>query len=89
MLSNATNQPRSAVELGLEDKVPVEDLLLIHIPEGYWTRLGQKLRVWLYELPKRFPKLVVYVTLCQEFWSDLKILKIEIKNASTKSSKLM
>ena len=39
---------------------------------GYCTTSSsfQKFRIWPKELPKRFQKLVISVTLCQKCWSD-------------------
>ena len=65
----------------------MSDSLWNIILKRYFTEFGQKFRVWPKELPKRFPKLVISVTLCQKFWSDLKILRIEIENASTYSKR--
>ena len=53
----------------------------------YYTKFGQKFRVWPKELSKRFPKPVISVIMCQQFWSELKILRMEIKNAGTTTSK--
>ena len=72
-------------KITVEDRV--SDSLWNIILKRYFTKFGQKFRVWPKEFPKRFPKLVISVTLCQKFWSDLKIFRMEIKNASTTSSK--
>ena len=51
------------------------------------TKFRQKFRVWSKELSKCFSKLVISITLCQQFWSNLEIFRIEIQNASTTPSK--
>ena len=73
------------------DKITVEDRVSDSswyiILKRYCTKYGQKFRVWPKELQKRFPKLVISVTLYHKFWSVLKIVRMEIKNASTTTSK--
>ena len=81
----AFDPPQFVDKITVEDRV--SDSLWYIILKRYFTEFGQKFRVWPKELPKRFPQLVIYVTLCQKFWSDLKIFRMEIKNASTTSSK--
>ena len=53
------------------DNITVEyrlsDSLWYIILKRYSTKFGQKFRVWPKELPKRFPKLVIFVTSCQKF----------------------
>ena len=134
MLSNATNQPKSTVELGykrakhkfyssLDDQwiilssskafdyfrtrrdeigcvfnppyfvnqINVED----RVRDSFWqivlerniTKFRQKFGVWSKEISKCFSKLVISITLCQQFWSNLEIFRIEIQNASTTPSK--
>ena len=81
----AFDPPKFIDKITVEDRV--SDSLWYIILKRYFTEFGQKFRVWPKELPKRFPKLVISVTLCQKFWSDLKIFRMEIKNASTTSNK--
>ena len=81
----AFDPPKFVDKITIEDKV--SDFLWYILLKRYFTKFGQKFRVWHKELPKRFPKLVISVTFCQKFWSDLKIFRMEIKNASTTSSK--
>ena len=81
----AFDPPKFVNKITVEDRV--SDSLWNIILKRYFTKFGQKFRVWPKELPKRFPKLVISVTLCQKFWSDLKIFRMEIKNVSTTSSK--
>ena len=81
----AFDPPKFVDKITVEDRV--SDSLWYIILKRYFTEFGQKFRVWPKELPKRFPKFVISVTLCQKFWSDLKIFRMEIKNASTTSSK--
>ena len=59
----------------------------IFLQRCWISKFGKKFRVWPEELLKRFPKVVIYVSLCQWFWSDLKTLTMKIKHVSTTSSK--
>ena len=81
----AFDPPKFVDKIRVEDRVG--DSLWYIILKRYCIKFGQKFRVWPEELPKRFSKLEISVTLCRKFWSDLKIFRMEIKNASTTSSK--
>ena len=61
----AFDPPKFVNKITVEDRV--SDSLWNIILKRYFTKFGQKFRVWPKELPKRFPKLVISVTLCQKF----------------------
>ena len=78
--SPLTLPPKFGDKITIEDRV--RDSLWYIFLKRYCTKFWQRFRVWPKELPKRFPQLVISVTLCENFWSDLKIFRMEIKNAS-------
>ena len=45
------------------------------------TKFQQKFGVWPTDFSKCFSKLVIFITLCQQFWSILEMIRIEIQNA--------
>ena len=46
----------------------------------YFTIFGEKtVRVWPEELSKCFSKLLISVTLCQLYWTNLKVLEVKIE----------
>ena len=65
-----------------------EWFLVIQNPwNDFAPNLDRRSEYDLKNFPNVFPKLVISITLCQKFWSDLKIFRMEIKNASATSSK--
>ena len=51
------------------------------------TKFRRKFEVWSKEFSKCYSKLVISITLCQQFWSNLMIFRMEIKNGCTTPSK--
>ena len=71
--------------------VVVEGVLLFSNPTRWnlaclWpyvvTKFRQKFGVWSKELSQCFSKLVISISMCQQFWSNLEILRMEIRNTS-------
>ena len=69
-------------------KRPNEWFLLTHILEtDISSKFRQKLIVRFKGCSKCLSMLVISITMCRQFWSYLKIFRMEIKNASTTPSK--